>query len=207
MTATTSPLVPGLLGLVLIGVALVEHRWVSPTVGGQFFDRHPNLRTFQRLFAPISIALLGSALLVLALIGLTFGNWLDLNATGPGHFPGSLLWAVPKAGSTATFDNLAGRDAQYLNATDNGAYNGQHLNYVAPSVASTGPTVISVHAINQYTWAAVALDNGTCYGILTAEDPSHPAYGSTYYTRFAHGSPCQGSAANRQTVKSVSTPS
>lgn len=150
-----------------------------------------------------------AAILVVALIAiaLTFGNWFDLGAVGPGHFPGSLLWAVPKPGPSATYNDLAGRDAAYLNRTDNGAYNGQHLTYLPPSLASTGPTVISVHAIDSYTWAAVALDSGTCYGILVAENPSHPAFGSSYYTRFPTGTPCRGNVATRQSVKSVNTPS
>ena len=121
-----------------------------------------------------------AAVLVVAIVtvGVTFGNWLDLNASGSGHFPGSLLWAIPKPGPNAVSDNLSGRDAGYLNRTDNGAHDGQHLTYVPPSIASTGPTVVSVHAIDQFTWAAVALDGGTCYGVLTTEVPVIPPTGT-----------------------------
>jgi hypothetical protein len=137
---------------------------------------------------------------------LAFGDWLDLNATGPGHFPSSLLWAVPTPAPSATYDNLAGKDAEYLNSTDHGAQDGKHLTYVPPSAVSTGATVISVNPIDPYTWAAVALNYGACYGILMAENPSHPAYGDTYYAKFPKGTPCKGSVATRRSVKSPNVP-
>ena len=142
----------------------------------------------------------------LAAAAFTFGDWLDLNASGPGHFPSSLLWAVPTPAPSATYNNLAGKDADYLNRIDHGTQDGQHLTYVPPSAVSTRETVISVNPIDPYTWAAVALDHGACYGILMANDPSHPAYGNTYYARFPKGTPCNGSAATRQSVKSLSVP-
>ena len=40
--ATTSAIVPGLLGTVLIALSAVAYKWVSLTVGGHFFDRCAN---------------------------------------------------------------------------------------------------------------------------------------------------------------------
>jgi hypothetical protein len=68
------------------------------------------------------IGALALVLGVIAIAGLVFGNWADLGQSGPGTYPGSLLWAIPKAGASATFDDLSGRDASYLNSHNNGAY-------------------------------------------------------------------------------------
>ena len=65
--AITSRLVPGLLGLALIGLAAVLYGRVSPTVGGPFFGRHPKLKTFQRVVPPALIALVGLGVAVWAL--------------------------------------------------------------------------------------------------------------------------------------------
>ena len=141
-----------------------------------------------------------------ALAALLLGNWLDLGQSGPGTYPGSLLWAIPKAAPSATFDDLTGRDATYLNRHNNGAYQGEHLTYVPASRASTGPTVISVHPINPYMWAATALSGGRCYGILIAEQPTHPAYGNNYYAVFPQGTPCEARFAGPSTVRDLNVP-
>ena len=67
MDAAISGVVPGLFGLALIVLALIAYRWVSPTVGGQFFDHHPNLRSAQRVIPPSLVALVGLGLVVFAL--------------------------------------------------------------------------------------------------------------------------------------------
>jgi hypothetical protein len=135
-----------------------------------------------------------------------FGNWLDLNGSGPGHFPGSLLWAEPMPGSNATYDDLAGKTAAFLNKTNNGAFDGQRLTYVNASVPSTGPTVISVNPISRFEWAATAFHDGRCYGILMTEDPTNPAYGTDYYAKFPAGKTCEGRIATAKTVKDHNTP-
>jgi hypothetical protein len=63
-----SKLLLALLGVALVGAAIAAYRWVSPTVGGPFFDRHPNLKAFQRLFTPIAMALVGVGVIVAALV-------------------------------------------------------------------------------------------------------------------------------------------
>ena len=62
-----SGVVPGLLGIALIILSVVAYKWVSPTVGGRFFDRHVNLRIAQRLIPPALVALVGLGLVVYAL--------------------------------------------------------------------------------------------------------------------------------------------
>jgi hypothetical protein len=64
--ATTSGVLPGLVGIALIVVSIVAYTWISPTVGGKFFDRHVNLRVAQRLIPPAFIALVGIGLVVYA---------------------------------------------------------------------------------------------------------------------------------------------
>lgn len=143
---------------------------------------------------------------VIAIVGLVFGNWSDLGQSGPGTYPGSLLWAIPKAGASATFDDLSGRDASYLNRHNNGAYQGQDLTYVPSGSASSGPTVISVHPIGPYIWAATALNGSSCYGILITEQPTHPAFGNNYYAKFPKGTPCEARFANPSTVRDPNVP-
>ena len=63
-----STLLPALLGVALVGAAFAAYTWVSPTVGGPFFDRHPSLKAFQRLFMPIAMGLVGVGVTVAALV-------------------------------------------------------------------------------------------------------------------------------------------
>jgi hypothetical protein len=63
-----SGVVPVLLGLALIGLSVVAYRRISPTVGGEFFERHQNLKTFQRLFAPVAMAVVGVGVVIAALV-------------------------------------------------------------------------------------------------------------------------------------------
>jgi hypothetical protein len=69
MAATTSRVVTGLLGLALVGLAAISYKWVSPTIGGPWFDRHPNLKSFQRLVPPALIAIVGLGVVAFALAG------------------------------------------------------------------------------------------------------------------------------------------
>jgi len=65
--ATTSGIVPGLPEIALIVLSVVADKWVSPTVGGPFFDRHANLSAAQRVIPPAVVALIGVGLVVFAL--------------------------------------------------------------------------------------------------------------------------------------------
>jgi hypothetical protein len=77
-----------------------------------------------------------------------------------------------------------------------------HVNYVAASIRSTGPFVVSVHPIDSTTWAAVALGSDQrCYGLLATE--ARADY-ETYYTRFPVHTPCRGDEASSITVRSGS---
>jgi len=64
---TISGPVPGLFGMALIVLSCVAYKWISPMVGGQFFDRHANLRVAQRHLPPAHVALVGLGLVVFAL--------------------------------------------------------------------------------------------------------------------------------------------
>jgi len=55
------------MGLALTGTAFAAYRWLSPTVGGPLFERHPNLKTCQQLLTPIALDLAGVGLVVAAL--------------------------------------------------------------------------------------------------------------------------------------------
>ena len=165
----------------------------------------------------------GVSVLVLAVVYLMFASFspgiVGLNTSTKGSFPSSLLWATPDPdlGSTLTatdpsngitfkYTNLAGRDADYLNHTDNGSKGGTHLHYVDSSVPSSNYLTISVNAIDQYDWAAVALNNGHCYAIRVAEDPSNLENSSTFYARLQDGVPCKGTLATLATVRDVNVP-
>jgi hypothetical protein len=63
----TSGIVPGLFGVALIALSAVAYKWVSPTVGGPFFDRHANLKVAQRIIPPALVALVGLGLVVYGL--------------------------------------------------------------------------------------------------------------------------------------------
>lgn len=74
MDAILSGMAPGLCGVALLGVALVAFKWVSPTVGGAFFDRHPRLSCAQRFVPPTFIAVVGLGLVVVALTSVLSSN-------------------------------------------------------------------------------------------------------------------------------------
>lgn len=81
------------------------------------------------------------------------------------------------------------------------------VKYVDADVVSNSESMISVHPIDPYTWAAVALgSDGRCYGLLSALDPDHPTYGSTFYARFPPRTPCRGSEATMQSVTLIQLP-
>jgi hypothetical protein len=149
---------------------------------------------------------IGCLLVGLVAFGVTALNWLDLGSSLSSHFPGSLLWATPKGSQSATFVNLAGRNAESLNRSDNGSYGGMHLTYVPADVASTGPTVISVNPINSFTWSAAALSDGTCYATLMSENPRHPQFGINLFTKYPSTQPCEARFATAATVKDPNVP-
>ena len=115
------------------------------------------------------------------------------------HFPQALDWAIgtqPAAGYTKYTPPV-------LNRRQPGrAYIGHTVQYVGKDVASTGPFVVSVDAINADNISVVALgDNGDCYAEFIHSYGPNNQYGWTKYARFARGTRCEGLAATPSTVQ------
>ena len=142
--------------------------------------------------------------LLLALIA-TGAAW-EWNAANDSQsaFPRALFYA-PGASAPAGYERLT---YAVLNVRQPGRVDlGRSVRYAPAAQVSTGPFVVSVHAIDASTWAAVALgSNGTCYAILDTAYGPHYEYGSTYYARFRRGFPCRGSLATRATVRDTVFP-
>lgn len=82
------------------------------------------------------------------------------------------------------------------------------VRYVSAHALSSGPTVVSVRVISSGTWAAVSLGaNNRCYALLVTGYGPNYEYGSTYYARFAKGTPCRAAIASRANVRSTVRPS
>ena len=82
------------------------------------------------------------------------------------------------------------------------------LTYVPADVPSTGPLVVSVNPIGDYTWGAAALsEEGRCYLILTVRERTNPRLGFRRYGLLAAGAPCVGAAATPATVTEEDWPS
>jgi hypothetical protein len=127
---------------------------------------------------------------------------------GPPYAESALLWSVPdpRTGTDPTA-GLAQFTAARLQRLHPGAEWGP-IDYVPGDVRSTRPDMVSVNPIDRYTWGAAAYSvrAGRCYLILSADDPSNPRYGGTYYGRLPAGAPCVGAAATRQSVTSSNEP-
>jgi hypothetical protein len=158
--------------------------------------------------ARLSRRSLGIAIPILVLVA--GGVALTVPVLSAVYFPGSpyaesaLSWSHPdpRTGKNPSLGELQWT-ADELNRVHQGHEWGPII-FVPADVPSTRPTMVSVNPIDQYTWGAAAYSIRTnrCYLILTAQDPSNPHYGGTFYGRLAQGSSCVGLAATRQTVTS-----
>lgn len=74
--------------------------------------------------------------------------------------------------------------------------------YLESSQPSSGPKVVSVNAIDEFTWGAAAKSNedGICYLILIIRDPADPTSSKALRRELTKGSPCLGSAANPKDI-------
>jgi hypothetical protein len=87
------------------------------------------------------------------------------------------------------------------------AHPGSPIRYVPADVASSGPTVVSVHVIDDSTWGGAALSSdGRCYVMVVSVDDSDTRYGYTSFGILPKGSPCLGSAASTATATASSWP-
>jgi hypothetical protein len=115
------------------------------------------------------------------------------------HFPQALNWAIgpqPAGGYTEYTPRV-------LNRRQPGrAYIGHTVHYVGKEVASTGPFVVSIDAINADNMGLVALgDNGDCYAEFIHSYGPNNQYGSTKYARFPRGTRCESLTATPFTVQ------
>lgn len=83
-----------------------------------------------------------------------------------------------------------------------GRLEAETFTYVPADVDSSGPLVVSVNVIDDYTWGAAALSDQSqrCYLILGRRDRADPSKGVTHYGRLPAGGPCRGTAARPETV-------
>ena len=97
--------------------------------------------------------------------------------------------------------------ADRLNQMHQGHELGQ-LVFVTSEVRSSGPTVISVHIIDDFTWGAAALsnENSRCYVIVLEVNRSHPRFGGLKYGWLPPGAPCLGASATLATASSRTWP-
>jgi len=150
------------------------------------------------------------AAVVLAAVGLAVGvlllaNPLGLGGHGLGDAQASLQSSIPAANdASGRFVGFSRWDASALNR----ARSASTIHYVPASAASTGPNVVSVHVIDDYSWAAAALstDDGRCYVILVTVDSNDSRYGYSTFGVLPKGTPCLGSAASSVTATTSSWP-
>jgi hypothetical protein len=76
------------------------------------------------------------------------------------------------------------------------------ITYVPADVPSDGPLVVSVNAIDDYTWGAAARSDrtGRCYLVVLVRERESPRYGHTRDGVLTDGLPCTGSAATPATT-------
>lgn len=162
-----------------------------------------------------SVALVSSVLLVVGVIFLP----LSFLASELGFGRGSGESLIGKS-ATATLDHLPPEPregdvytglsrftAEYLNM--HAAARFKSITFVPADQPSTGPDVVSVNPIDDYTWGAAALSSrtGICYLLFSTIDPSNTRLGSTKHGALPRGSKCVGEAATKETVRDQNWPS
>jgi hypothetical protein len=86
------------------------------------------------------------------------------------------------------------------------AFQPEGVRYVPADVPSTGPFVVSVNPIDDYTWGAAALSlYGDCLLKVVVVDRVNPRYGGTRYGVLPRGMPCVGAAATPENTRAPGT--
>lgn len=119
----------------------------------------------------------------------------------------SVSYALPAPfDSSGRFIGYLRFTAQHLNENRRGV--GRRLTFVDADLPSTGPSVVSVHPIDQYTWGAAAKskEDGGCYLILGVHNRRNPEFFDTRYARLPAGRACTGQAATPARVKASDWP-
>jgi len=123
-----------------------------------------------------------------------------LRATGGRPGPGaqsSLEYAWPTSrDSSGRFLGYSRFDAAELNRIQQGK-DLRDIRYVGPDVPSSGPDVVSVNVLDDFTWGAAALSDQTdrCYLLLKVTDRERPQFGTTLHGWLPKGAPCLGASA------------
>lgn len=149
--------------------------------------------SYRRVAAVAAGCVVAWFVLVYGLVGL-------LRATGARPGPGaqsSLENSTPAArDASGRFLGLRRFDAAELNRIGQGKQL-RKLRFVGPDVPSTGPDVVSVNAIDDFTWGAAALSDQTdrCYVILEILDRDRPQFGTTRFDWLSKAEPCTGASA------------
>lgn len=142
---------------------------------------------------------------------LVYGLAAILKATGARPGPGaqdSLLSAWPTArDDSGHFLGYSRFDSAELNRIQQGKEL-RPIRYVGPDVPSTGPDVVSVNVVDDFTWGAAALSDQTkhCYLVLHVTDRERPEFGSAFFERLPKGEPCLGASAVPERVRASDWP-
>ena len=142
---------------------------------------------------------------------IVYGFAAILRATGSRPGPGaqSSLWAAwPTArDDSGRFLGYSRFDATELNRIQQGREL-RAIRYVGPDVPSTGPDVVSVNVVDDFTWGAAALsdENGHCYLMLHVTDRERPELEPAFFERLPRGEPCLGASAVPERVRASDWP-
>lgn len=142
---------------------------------------------------------------------IVYGYAAILRVTGARTGPGaqaSLDHAWPSArDDSGRFLGYGGFDAAELNRIHQGREL-RTIRYVGPDVPSTGPDVVSVNVVDDFTWGAAARSEETehCYLVLHVTDRERTDLGSAFFERLPKGEPCLGASAAPERVRASEWP-
>ena len=106
------------------------------------------------------------------------------------------------SGAYIGYDKITAAELNRRYPTSDGERITGPLQFIAGEQPSTGPTVVSVNAIDQFTWGAAALsrEGGPCFLILRVRDSQNPTYGEVRQGILPAGQACLGVSATAETV-------
>jgi hypothetical protein len=154
----------------------------------------------------VAISTIVGALVVFGAFGTAFVVQ-RLYFHGPPYAESALQVSVPSPWTSGQFTGMDHFTADELTRIHQGAQWGP-ISYVSSDVPSVRPDMVSVNAIDPYTWGAAAFSWRThrCYLILLALDATNPMYGATFYGELSGNGQCIGATATRATVTGAQEP-
>ncbi len=111
------------------------------------------------------------------------------------------LWLAASRPTGTDDAPLHRRTAEWLNSIHHGSdrlrdRGGGEITYVGATVPSTGPLIVSVNPMDEFTWGAAALAlNGRCFITVIVLDRADPQYGGIRDGVLPAGAPCMGALA------------